>query len=589
LEGMTYMSKNVQMTVEDYGVVIFKCYAGSRAYGTNITEERAKELAKERGGKWQDYVSDVDIRGIFIPYPKYLYGIQKVDEFRDPSEEDTVYFSLDKFVQLALEGNPNVVEQLFVRSEDIIYMNEIGKELYDMRHEYISKNSYSKFGAYAWSQLKRMTVFQNEFRRNEKRMKLIEQGEEHYDRKNAMHLVRLFRMGIEILTQGTVYTYRPDYTELLEIRDGKYTLAEIKEMAEQLNKELEEAMMHSTIANVPDFEKINTWVMSAVDRTHGANPLVGTFKGSLLQNLPLEYEMVDKTTLYLVANPLVRKHSTSEAQGICLPHKDWFTGLRSFKEFKFNKTTIEHIQKFARQVYDCNPRHIDTIFAGKETVLTKDPFVDELIVKLRTLPTTKQLYRTAKGYVIGNLKGMEHWEKQKRDWNQLKEDIALAKTQTKEEWEQKMDELENNRKTLGKAFREEKDKLIKAYQKWTELINKKGNLPEFPAYTGPNEESSIVGKYGYNTILSYSLVHTLQLFIELMKTGTIVNSRAYESELYAIKHGKYKTFQEYKAYVESLLAELEQVKEHSVLPNAKFEEFETWLIDYIQRYHQTMN
>ena len=104
-------------------------------------------------------MSDVDIRGIFIPHRKFLLGNQHVDEFKDPNDEDTVYFSLEKFIRLALECNPNVVEQLFVRDEDILYMNDIGRELRNLRHHFISKNAFARFGSYAHAQLKRMDVW----------------------------------------------------------------------------------------------------------------------------------------------------------------------------------------------------------------------------------------------------------------------------------------------------------------------------------------------------------------------------------------------------------------------------------------------
>lgn len=38
-----------------------------------------------------------------------------------------------------------------------------------------------------------------------------------YDAKNAAHLIRLLRMGIEFLTEGTLHVERADATELLDI------------------------------------------------------------------------------------------------------------------------------------------------------------------------------------------------------------------------------------------------------------------------------------------------------------------------------------------------------------------------------------
>lgn len=54
-----------------------------------------------------------------------------------------------------------------------------------------------------------------------------------YDTKHAMHLVRLMRMGEEILTTGQVLVKRPDAQELLDIRAGKWTLEELLAWADE--------------------------------------------------------------------------------------------------------------------------------------------------------------------------------------------------------------------------------------------------------------------------------------------------------------------------------------------------------------------
>jgi hypothetical protein len=41
-----------------------------------------------------------------------------------------------------------------------------------------------------------------------------------YDSKNAAHLIRLLRMGIEFLTEGALHVERADGPELLEIKRG---------------------------------------------------------------------------------------------------------------------------------------------------------------------------------------------------------------------------------------------------------------------------------------------------------------------------------------------------------------------------------
>lgn len=60
-----------------------------------------------------------------------------------------------------------------------------------------------------------------------------------YDTKHAAHLIRLLRMGVEILKGEGVKVYRPDAAELLSIRGGAYTYEQVVAHAEELDNELQ--------------------------------------------------------------------------------------------------------------------------------------------------------------------------------------------------------------------------------------------------------------------------------------------------------------------------------------------------------------
>jgi len=79
----------------------------------------------------------------------------------------------------------------------------------------------------------------------------------HGNSKNAMHLVRLLRMCREILETGIVRVKRPDAEELLAIRNGKWTLKELCEYAENENRELDEVCRKSTLPDEPDMVEID--------------------------------------------------------------------------------------------------------------------------------------------------------------------------------------------------------------------------------------------------------------------------------------------------------------------------------------------
>lgn len=508
------------MILDQFGSPILKVRSGSYSYGTNVEG------------------SDLDERGIFVPHRKFYFGFNPVDQFDDPNSEDAVWFSLNKFVSLALECNPNVVEQLFVREQDILFMNEFGKELRDMRYEFLTKNSFARFGGYAFSQLKRLNGKNNGNHHGSHKHLIDAYG---YDTKHAMHLVRLLQMGIEILETGDLHTYRPNRELLLNIRNGLLTLPELLEFANQLEERHEVAMRNSTIPDFPDFDKINKWVIDTVDRVHNVNPNVGVFRGVAFNVLPVDYEMVDKCSALLVSNRLQRRKSRSEAVGVVVPYKDWYLGLREFEYFRYDNTLIDEFKRAVNFVMSSDFKMVDMIFASDKHVIYAHPMADKLKSKLKTLLTTDQVYNKAYNYIIGNLKGMDNWECMKDDWNKQKEN----------------------------------DSSLTVY-------------PPVPKKTDP-ENSSMMTKFGYDTLSAFNLYHILNMAIELLETGTMVDSRAYEPEMYAIKHAKYSTYSEYRVVVDQLLVRLKEAKANSKLPSkVDRNEVEEWVIEFISEFHKTV-
>lgn len=115
---------------------------GSRAYGTNTP------------------TSDTDIKGICVaPLDNYL-GLGKDFEQAEFKSEETetegVVYELRKFMKLAAECNPNILEVLFVADEDVLFCSPAGQLLRDNRDMFVSKKARHTFAGYAQSQLKRI-------------------------------------------------------------------------------------------------------------------------------------------------------------------------------------------------------------------------------------------------------------------------------------------------------------------------------------------------------------------------------------------------------------------------------------------------
>lgn len=218
--------------------LVYLVETGSRAYGTNMVN------------------SDTDYRGVCVPPISYYLGTDSFgtynkstgDNIRNTGEDiDYVVMSLNKFVQSCVKGTPNDIELLFVDDENIKVMTEIGKELRENRHLFLTKKVRNRFGGYAERQKKMME--------KSNRVELVEQY--GYDTKMFMHSVRLYDMAIEVLNTGDLKTKRDNAYYLKELRNGKYTLDEALSLLDRMEVMLNTAYEDSKLPDEVDIVKVN--------------------------------------------------------------------------------------------------------------------------------------------------------------------------------------------------------------------------------------------------------------------------------------------------------------------------------------------
>jgi predicted nucleotidyltransferase len=220
---------------------IFLTRAGSHAYGTNID------------------TSDIDIRGLAIPPTSYFFGLNRFDQYV-AVESDCVIYDLQKFFRLATQCNPNCIELLFTDPADHLLVSDIGAKLLASRDLFLSQRAYSSFAGYASEQLQKLRLGRD---RKETTCKARTERVEKfgYDTKDAMHLVRLLRMGVEIMVGDGVIVKRPDAEELVSIRNGAWTLEQVYEYAAEQQAHAAEikvlAEKKGKLPREPDSLKIN--------------------------------------------------------------------------------------------------------------------------------------------------------------------------------------------------------------------------------------------------------------------------------------------------------------------------------------------
>jgi predicted nucleotidyltransferase len=113
---------------------------GSHAYGTSLP------------------TSDIDIRGVAIAPKEYYHGLTQVFKIAEQKEPDLVIFEVKKFLKLASESNPNVLELLYTEPEDHLWVTPLGEKLLDSREIFLSRRIKHTFSGYAISQLRRINT-----------------------------------------------------------------------------------------------------------------------------------------------------------------------------------------------------------------------------------------------------------------------------------------------------------------------------------------------------------------------------------------------------------------------------------------------
>ncbi len=294
----------------EYGqpTVIYETVHGSHAYG----------LARPG--------SDLDLKGVLIGPPSWYLGWRPAPEQIELSP-DHVRYELRKFIRLAAEANPGMLEMLWTSDDDHRILTPAGARLLASRRLFLSRRVVDRFGRYALSQLKRIRshrawllsppagpptraryglpertlvpadqlaaaealldvgdsdaadVSPNfvEVLNREKRYKSAQtqwrqyqdwlsnrnparadlEARHGYDTKHAMHLVRIQRTALDILTTGTVPVRRADAEELLAIRDGAWTFDQLEAEADDLAVRIEEALVTSALPDEPDLAALD--------------------------------------------------------------------------------------------------------------------------------------------------------------------------------------------------------------------------------------------------------------------------------------------------------------------------------------------
>jgi hypothetical protein len=210
--------------------IVYRCIVGSRAFGLE-TE-----------------VSDVDRRGVFLP-PAYLHwSLHGVPEQIENPDDQECYWELGKFLRLALKANPNVLECLW--TPEVEFASPLAEEMRGMRGAFLSRLVYRTYNGYTLSQFKKME------------QDLRTAGAVKW--KHAMHLLRLLLSGAEVLREGELRIRMGEHRDrLLAIRRGEVPWEEVDAWRLSLHAAFDEAFRETRLPEVPDYERVNAFLLRA--------------------------------------------------------------------------------------------------------------------------------------------------------------------------------------------------------------------------------------------------------------------------------------------------------------------------------------
>ena len=216
-------------TSDLYPYVIYRCVVGSTAYG----------LSQEG--------SDVDRRGFYLPPADLEWSLAGVPEQLETDDEE-VYWEIEKFIRLALKANPNVLECFY--SPLVESCSPLAQELIDLRHIFLSQYVHRTYNSYVLSQFKKLE------------QDLRNHGEIRW--KHVMHLIRLLLSGVVVLRDGFVPLRVDEYRDrLLAIRRGDVPWEDVERWRLALHKELDDALGSTRLPEHPDYERANAFLIRA--------------------------------------------------------------------------------------------------------------------------------------------------------------------------------------------------------------------------------------------------------------------------------------------------------------------------------------
>lgn len=209
---------------------------------------------------------DRDETGIFVEPRKYITGLRHIEQHTWRSQPDGVpsgagdcdvtVYGLQKWMRLALKGNPNIHLVLFAPKEFRITDHLWAEELRTLAPFIVSKQAASQYLGYLTAQRQRL-LGERGGRRIQRPL-----NDRGYDGKYATHMIRLGFQGIELMSTGRITLPMPieERQYCIAIRRGELALDEVLTRCGELETELADLKTASPLRDTPDYETVDDFL-----------------------------------------------------------------------------------------------------------------------------------------------------------------------------------------------------------------------------------------------------------------------------------------------------------------------------------------
>lgn len=199
----------------------------------------------------------------FSEFEQYIYrtAAEREGKHDAPSQAgdlDLTIFSLRKFLRLAMQGNPQILQCLFVPPHLCLRRDAIGAQLQEMAPLIISRHAGFRYLGYLEAQRQRLLGERGQKKTNRPEL----EAKHGYDTKYAMHILRLGFQGVELMSTGklTLPMAEKDRVFTFAVRMGEIPMQDALTKAGELERQIKDMLNDAPVPAEPAREELEAWM-----------------------------------------------------------------------------------------------------------------------------------------------------------------------------------------------------------------------------------------------------------------------------------------------------------------------------------------